>query len=137
MPPRRSEGEELEYPFFEGDGSSFDEWRDYGVAGNDYEGPPIFDDDQFKDELEMGDDAFVLTGKEVAPNSEIPEAMFPLLEEFFDVFPDELPDALPHLMSPGEHEELRRQDFFEGLPYHGDSIDDDLVGNSRTNFVYP
>ncbi|GJW69897.1 putative reverse transcriptase domain-containing protein [Tanacetum coccineum] len=23
------------------------------------------------------------------------------------------------------------------LPYHGDSSDDDLVGNSRTNFVYP
>nr|GFB76868.1 hypothetical protein [Tanacetum cinerariifolium] len=137
----------------------------------------IFDDDQFEYELEMGDDAFVLTGKEVAPNSEIPEAMFPLLEEFFDVFPDELHDALPPLMSPGEHEELHRQveefifnchirkimstyaqphrpldlmsllvsgsvpkkvqDFVEGLPYHGDSFDDDFVGNSRTNFVYP
>nr|GEX18573.1 putative reverse transcriptase domain-containing protein [Tanacetum cinerariifolium] len=92
MPPRRSEGEELKYPFFEGDGSSFDEWRDYGR------------------------------------NS---EAMFPLLEEYFDVFHDELPDALPPLcdiqhhidlepspqlpnrphyrLCPGEHEELRRQ----------------------------
>ncbi|GJS53298.1 hypothetical protein Tco_0626660 [Tanacetum coccineum] len=29
MFPRKSEGEELEYPFFEGDGSSYDEWRDY------------------------------------------------------------------------------------------------------------
>nr|GFB06391.1 putative reverse transcriptase domain-containing protein [Tanacetum cinerariifolium] len=29
------------------------------------------------------------------------------------------------------------QDFVEGFPYHGDSSDDDLVGNSRTNFVYP
>nr|GEY47748.1 putative reverse transcriptase domain-containing protein [Tanacetum cinerariifolium] len=29
------------------------------------------------------------------------------------------------------------QNFVEGLPYHGDSSDDDLVGNSRTNFVYP
>nr|GFB40369.1 hypothetical protein [Tanacetum cinerariifolium] len=141
-------------------------------AGDDYEGPSIFDDDQFEDELEMGDDAFVLIGKEVAPNSEIPEAMFPLLDEFSDVFPDELPDTL---MSPGEHEELRSQveelvskghvrermspcaqphgpldlmslnvsvpkkvqDFFEGLPYHGDSSDDDIVGNSRMNFVYP
>nr|GFA21781.1 putative reverse transcriptase domain-containing protein [Tanacetum cinerariifolium] len=118
--------------------------------------------------------------------------------DFFDVFPDELHDALPPLcdiqhhidlergsqlpnmphdrMSPGEHE-LRRQveefvsnghirkiistcaqprrpldlmslhvsrsvpkkvqDFVEGLPYHGNSSDDDLVGNSRTNFVYP
>nr|GFC78325.1 putative reverse transcriptase domain-containing protein [Tanacetum cinerariifolium] len=147
----------------------------------------------------MGDDAFVLIGKEVAPNSEIPKAIFPLLEEFFDVFHDELPDALqplcdiqhhidlepssqlpnrPHYrLRPREHDELRRQveefiskghirkimstyaqprgpldlmslhvsgsvpkkvhDFVEGFPYHGDSSDDDLVGNSRTNFVYP
>nr|GEV21245.1 hypothetical protein [Tanacetum cinerariifolium] len=120
--------------------------------------------------------------KEVAPNSEIPKAMFPLLEEFSDVFPHELPDALPPLcdiqhhidlepssqlpnmphdrMSPGEHEEMspcaqprgpldlmslhvsgsvpkKVQDFVKGLPYHGDSSHDDLVGNSRTNFVYP
>nr|GEZ86914.1 hypothetical protein [Tanacetum cinerariifolium] len=107
MPPRRSEGDKLKYPFFEGDGLSFDEWRDYVVAGDDYERPLMFDDDQFEDELEMEDDAFVLIGKEVAPNSKIPEAMFPLLEEFFDVFPDEFPDALP--MSLGEHEDLRRQ----------------------------
>ncbi|GKB24732.1 hypothetical protein Tco_0864133 [Tanacetum coccineum] len=50
MPPRRSEGEELEYTFFEGDNSSSDEWGDYGVA--DYEGPSVFDDDQFEDEVE-------------------------------------------------------------------------------------
>nr|GEZ92809.1 hypothetical protein [Tanacetum cinerariifolium] len=50
MPLRRSEGEELEYPFFEGNGSSFDEWGDYGVAGDDYEGPPVFDDDQYEEE---------------------------------------------------------------------------------------
>nr|GEW23922.1 putative reverse transcriptase domain-containing protein [Tanacetum cinerariifolium] len=173
--------------------------NDYGVAGDDYEGPPIFDDDQFEDELEMGDDAFVLIGKEVASYSEISEAVFPLLEEFYDVFHDELPDALPPLcdiqhhidLKPSsqlpnrphyrlcleEHEELRReveefvskghickimstyaqprgpldlmslhvsgslskkvQDFVEGFPYHGDSSDNDLVGNSRTNFFYP
>ncbi|GJT13555.1 putative nucleotidyltransferase, ribonuclease H, partial [Tanacetum coccineum] len=86
---------------------------------------------QFEDELEIGDDVFVLIGKEVAEDSEIPEAMFSLLEEFSDVFPDELLDGLPPLrdiqhhidlepglqlpkrphyrMSPGEHEELRRQ----------------------------
>nr|GEY73860.1 putative reverse transcriptase domain-containing protein [Tanacetum cinerariifolium] len=85
----------------------------------------------FKDELEMGDDVFVLIGEEVTEGSEIPEAMFPLIEEFFDVFLDELPDALPPLcnihhhidlepssqlpnkrhyrLCPGEHEELRRQ----------------------------
>nr|GEX33455.1 lysine histidine transporter 1-like [Tanacetum cinerariifolium] len=28
-------------------------------------------------------------------------------------------------------------DFVEGLPYHGDSSDDDLVGNLRMNFVDP
>ncbi|GJU20087.1 hypothetical protein Tco_1153429 [Tanacetum coccineum] len=50
MFPRRSDGEESEYPFFEGDGSSSDEWRDYGMAGDDYEGPPIFDDDQYEKE---------------------------------------------------------------------------------------
>ncbi|GJY04964.1 hypothetical protein Tco_0370904 [Tanacetum coccineum] len=51
MSPKRSEGEESEYPFFEGDGSSSDEWGDYGVAGDDYEGPPVFDDDQYEEEL--------------------------------------------------------------------------------------
>ncbi|GKF43873.1 hypothetical protein Tco_0130425, partial [Tanacetum coccineum] len=40
----------LEYPFFEGDGSSSDEWRDYGMAGDNYEGPLIFDDDQYEEE---------------------------------------------------------------------------------------
>ncbi|GJR03706.1 putative CCCH-type zinc finger family protein [Tanacetum coccineum] len=86
---------------------------------------------QFQDELVFGGDVFVLIGKEVAKDSEIPEAMIPLLEEFSDVFPDELLDGLPPLrdiqhhinlerglhlpnrphyrMSPEEHEELRRQ----------------------------
>ncbi|GKD05900.1 hypothetical protein Tco_1180874 [Tanacetum coccineum] len=50
MFPRRSEGEELEYPFFEGDGLSSDKWGDYGVAGDDYEGPPVFDDNQYEEE---------------------------------------------------------------------------------------
>ncbi|GKC77928.1 putative nucleotidyltransferase, ribonuclease H, partial [Tanacetum coccineum] len=52
---------------------------------------------QFENELEMGDDVFVLIGKEVAEDSEIPKAMIPLLEEFLDVFPDELPDGFPPL----------------------------------------
>ncbi|GJU91380.1 putative nucleotidyltransferase, ribonuclease H [Tanacetum coccineum] len=67
--------------------------------------PKTDGDDWFEDELEMGDDVFMLIGKEVARDSEIPEAMISLLEEFLDVFLDK-----PHYrMSPGEHEELRRQ----------------------------
>ncbi|GJY12855.1 putative nucleotidyltransferase, ribonuclease H [Tanacetum coccineum] len=84
-----------------------------------------------EDKLEMDDDVFVLIGKEVFKDSKIPKAMIPLLEEFSDVFPDELPHGLPPLrdiqhhidlepcsqlsnrthyrMSPGEHEELRKQ----------------------------
>ncbi|GKE18740.1 hypothetical protein Tco_1426317 [Tanacetum coccineum] len=46
--------EELEYPFFEGDGS-FDEWGDYGVMGDGYEVPPVFDDDQYEEEIVSGD----------------------------------------------------------------------------------
>nr|GEY52015.1 hypothetical protein [Tanacetum cinerariifolium] len=49
---------------------------------------------QFQDELEMGDDVFVLIGKEVAKDSKIPEAMIPLLEEFSDVFLDEQVEEL-------------------------------------------
>ncbi|GKB22893.1 hypothetical protein Tco_0862294 [Tanacetum coccineum] len=52
MPPRISEGEESEYSFFEGDGSSSGKWKDYCMAGDNYEGPPIFDDDQFDDDYE-------------------------------------------------------------------------------------
>ncbi|GJZ30243.1 putative reverse transcriptase domain-containing protein [Tanacetum coccineum] len=61
---------------------------------------------QFQDELEMGDDVFVLIGKEVSKDSEIPEAMIPLLEEFSDVFPDELPDGLPPLRDIQHHIDL-------------------------------
>ncbi|GKB76917.1 hypothetical protein Tco_0943812 [Tanacetum coccineum] len=50
MSPKRSKGEESKYPFVEGDGSSSDEWGDYGVAGDDYEGPPVFYDDQYGEE---------------------------------------------------------------------------------------
>ncbi|GKB41327.1 hypothetical protein Tco_0886269, partial [Tanacetum coccineum] len=55
MSPRRSEDEESEYPFFEGDGSSSDEWGYYGVAGEDYEGPPVFDDDPYEEAIVSGD----------------------------------------------------------------------------------
>ncbi|XP_076915880.1 uncharacterized protein LOC143575364 [Bidens hawaiensis] len=78
---------------------------------------------QFEDELVETDSVFVLIGKPVPEEVEIPETMIPLLEKFSDVFPNELPDGLPPLrviqhhidldeperMSPIEHEELRRQ----------------------------
>nr|GEY26291.1 hypothetical protein [Tanacetum cinerariifolium] len=38
---------------------------DYDVLDDDYKGPSVFDDDEFEDELEMGDDAFVPIRKEV------------------------------------------------------------------------
>ncbi|GKB24355.1 putative ribonuclease H-like domain-containing protein [Tanacetum coccineum] len=47
MSSKRSEDEELEYPFFEGDGSSSDEWGDYG--------PPVFDDYPYEEEIVSGD----------------------------------------------------------------------------------
>ncbi|GKC62572.1 putative nucleotidyltransferase, ribonuclease H, partial [Tanacetum coccineum] len=62
---------------------------------------------QFKDKLEIGDDVFVLIGKEVVEDSEIPKAMIPLLKEFLDVFPDELPDGLPPLHDIQHHIDLK------------------------------
>ncbi|GJW70206.1 hypothetical protein Tco_0127123 [Tanacetum coccineum] len=53
----RSEDEELGNPFFEGDCSSSNEWGDYGVASNDYEGAPLFDDD-YEEALVFDDDQF-------------------------------------------------------------------------------
>ncbi|XP_076922689.1 uncharacterized protein LOC143584545 [Bidens hawaiensis] len=94
---------------------------------------------QFEDELVGADNVFVLIGKPVPEEVEIPEAMIHLLEGFSDIFPDDLPDGLPPLrdiqhhidlepgsqfpnrphyrMSPREHEELRRQ--VEELIYKG------------------
>ncbi|GJS97413.1 putative reverse transcriptase domain-containing protein [Tanacetum coccineum] len=56
--------------------------------------------------LTLGIDVFVLIGKEVAKASKIPEAIIPLLEEFTDVFPDELLDGLPPLHDIQHHIDL-------------------------------
>ncbi|GJZ56816.1 hypothetical protein Tco_0612310 [Tanacetum coccineum] len=54
---RRSKDEELGNPLFEGDCSSSNEWGDYGVASDDYEGAPVFDDD-YKEAPVFNDDQF-------------------------------------------------------------------------------
>ncbi|GJR39670.1 ty3-gypsy retrotransposon protein [Tanacetum coccineum] len=54
---RRSEDEELGNPFFEGDCSSSNEWGDYDVAGDDYEGAPVFNND-YEEALVFNDDQF-------------------------------------------------------------------------------
>ncbi|GJS49263.1 hypothetical protein Tco_0599384 [Tanacetum coccineum] len=55
---QRSKGEELENPFFKGDGSSLfvehEEWEDDGVSDDDYEEALVFDDDQYEEEIVSG-----------------------------------------------------------------------------------
>ncbi|KAI9185616.1 hypothetical protein LWI28_008856 [Acer negundo] len=86
---------------------------------------------KFELEIKEVETVYVLMGKETQADMEVPSAAAPLISEFADVFPEELPEGLPPLrdiqhhidlepgamlpnkphyrMSPTEHEELRRQ----------------------------
>ncbi|KAK9140155.1 hypothetical protein Scep_009836 [Stephania cephalantha] len=86
---------------------------------------------RFEDALHDSEVVYILMGKEVDRDVDVPEAAIPIVKEFCDVFPDEMPEGLPPLrdiqhqidlepcaslsnrphyrMSPSEHEELRRQ----------------------------
>jgi hypothetical protein len=86
---------------------------------------------KFKTEIRESGVVYVLIGRMEVENGTIPSSVEPLLQEFGDVFPAELPENLPLLrdiqhqidlvpgtnlpnrphyrMSPNEHEELRRQ----------------------------
>ncbi|KAG5230103.1 hypothetical protein IMY05_015G0066000 [Salix suchowensis] len=86
---------------------------------------------KFELEVKEADTVFVLLGKETQADIEVPSEAAPLISEFADVFPEDLPQGLPPLrdiqhhidlepgamlphkphyrMSPTEHEELRRQ----------------------------
>ncbi|PKI45870.1 hypothetical protein CRG98_033669 [Punica granatum] len=85
----------------------------------------------FEEEVDESQLVYVLIGKEVAAEVSIPTVAAPVVAEFVDVFLKELLDGLPpsrdiqhridlepgaalpnrpiYIMSPGEHEELRRQ----------------------------
>ena len=86
---------------------------------------------KFEAEVRESGIIYVLLGREAVSPSAIPSRVQPILDEFQDVFPGELPEQLPPLrdiqhqidlvpgttlpnrphyrMSPTEHEELRRQ----------------------------
>ncbi|GJZ10768.1 hypothetical protein Tco_0545527 [Tanacetum coccineum] len=118
------------------------EWEDDGVVDNNYEKALVFNDDQYKAEIVSGDVGVNLmitlmpnTPKELVNK---PTGTLLTLSQFEDEL--EMGDEVHKVV----HENLllnhiQCSDVFNVkylLPYHGDSSDHDLVGNSRMNFVY-
>ena len=95
------------------------------------EGTALLSLAQMDEELKYSTRGYLLMGKEMTESTTVPTEMAPIVAEFSDMFPDELPEGLPPLrdiqhhidlepsaalpnrphyrMSPQEHEELRRQ----------------------------
>nr|GEU29858.1 hypothetical protein [Tanacetum cinerariifolium] len=160
-----SKGEESENPFFEGDGSSLfvkrEEWEDDGVANDDYKEGPIFDDDPY--EKEILPDALpplcdIQHHIDLEPSSQLPnmshyrlchgehEELCRHVEGFVsNGHIRKIMSTCAQLRGPLDLLSLyvfgsvpkKVQDFVKGLPYHNDLSNDDLVGNSRTNFEEP
>lgn len=68
---------------------------------------------KFETEMEESGTVYVLVCKLVDTGQEVPHRIRPLLEEFQEVFPEELPD---------------------GVPFHGDNCNDETPPNSKANF---
>ncbi|KAK9135530.1 hypothetical protein Syun_014860 [Stephania yunnanensis] len=52
---------------------------------------------RFEDELQDSEVVYILMGKEVDRDIDVPEAAISIVKEFCDVFPDEMPEGLPPL----------------------------------------
>ena len=62
--------------------------------------------EKFDEELKDAEVVYMLLGKEMVECNNIPEEVVPLINEFSDVFPDELPDGLPPLRDIQYHIDL-------------------------------
>ncbi|GJY03293.1 hypothetical protein Tco_0369233 [Tanacetum coccineum] len=79
-----------------GDGSSSEEWRDYGMTSDDYEGPPVFDDDQYEDVIEK-EEGFVdnyLNFQKDKTNVSFSGVVLGVEEESMPVYDTNIEDAI-------------------------------------------
>nr|GEX45372.1 ARID DNA-binding domain-containing protein [Tanacetum cinerariifolium] len=125
---QRSEGEESENPFFEGDGSSLlvkrEEWEDGGVADDDYEEGPVFDDDPYEEEIVSGD-----IGVNLVFESTIVGRLFMNLPDYRYSFESKIVGRL-FLVSIGINrfnDGVADDDYKEGLVFDDDPYEEELV----------